>query len=121
MRIAIVSLVLMVASNSWALDYPKEAQGAWISIDNNQKNACENPQLVIEQKQRYDEVDVMCKPSKVTAKKVSNTITNYIVIERCEREDSKWVQTSTFEPGGLMLLTEKRKQDTTVTRLKLCR
>lgn len=55
------------------------------------------------------------------SKKVSNEITRYVVNENCQREDSKWSQTSIFEPGGLMLLTEKRKQDETILRLKYCR
>lgn len=120
MKILATSLMLLMTSGAWAVDYPTNLQGKWVALENNQKNACENPQIVVEKNQRYDEVDVMCRPIKVTAQKISNTITNYVVSERCAREDSKWVQTTTFELGGLMLVTEKRKQDTMSFRLKFC-
>jgi hypothetical protein len=120
MKIVILGIVFFAASNAWAVDYPKEMIGKWINSTNNQKVACRNPQLVIEINSRYDEFDVACVPTQITIQKVSSTITKYVAIEKCEREDSKWTQTTTFVPGGLMLVTEKRKLDETLLKLKYC-
>lgn len=120
MKNVLLTLAIFASTSAWAVDYPKEMIGKWINLTNNQKDACQNPQLVVEKNRRYDEVDVVCVPAKIATQKVSNTIIKYVATEKCEREDSKWTQTSTFEPGGLMLVTEKRKQDETLLRLKFC-
>ena len=110
-----------MVTSAFSAEYPKEVQGKWIALENNQKNACENPQIVVDKKERYDEIDAMCIPAKVAVKKISNSITNFVVAEICGREGFEWKQTTTFEPGALMLVTEKRNQNTVVLRLKSCK
>ena len=114
--------ILAISANTWAAEYPNDMLGNWIDLKNNQQNACQNPQLVVEKKLRYNEFDVECVPTSIKAQKVSDTITKYIANEQCQREDSKWQQTTIFSPGGLMLVTEKRDgiPEDNVLRLKKC-
>jgi len=86
--------ILAISANTWAAEYPNDMLGNWIDLKNNQQNACQNPQLVVEKKLRYNEFDVECVPTSIKAQKVSDTITKYIANEQCQREDSKWQQTT---------------------------
>jgi len=117
----IVLAAVVSMSSAFSVEYPKELLGRFVDLQNNAKNACENPQVVIEKTSRFNDVDAMCKPTKVSRKKISSTLEDITVVEKCEREDSKWSQTAVFQSGGLMLVTEKSKyQGETILRLKPC-
>lgn len=103
------------------MGYPRELWGRYIDLQNNSKNACQNPQVTIEKTQRFNDVDAACVPVKVSRQKISATLENITIQEKCGREDAHWTQTSVFQSGGLLLITEKSKyQGETILRLKPC-
>lgn len=120
MRKMSVVFALLASSAAFAADYSAELIGKYVDLQNNNKNACQDPQLVIEKSMRYNDVGAACVATKITVQKVSADLTNYVVNEKCEREDAKWTQVSTYQPGGLMLVTEKAKGRDSMLRLKRC-
>lgn len=121
MKKIIVLVAVASMSSAFSVEYPKELLGRFVDLQNTAKNACENPQVVIEKTSRFNDEDASCIPTKVSRKKISSTLEDVIVVEKCEREDSRWSQTAVFQSGGLMLITQRSKyQGETILRLKPC-
>jgi len=71
--------ILAISANTWAAEYPNDMLGNWIDLKNNQQNACQNPQLVVEKKLRYNEFDVECVPTSIKAQKYQTRSPNTLL------------------------------------------
>jgi hypothetical protein len=113
----VAGLVFMLFSvNGLAVDYPDNLIGKYVHAQNAQKNACQNPQIVIEKKARYNDVDASCSPVKI-----ASTGGKIVIHEKCGREDAQWDQTASFEPGATLTITEQsRYQGQSTMRLRAC-
>lgn len=116
MRLAFVAILMGVSSCATAAEYPEPLIGKYVSSDAKDKNACQNPQIVIEKTARYNDVDASCAAARVTSEP-----NKFQISENCGREDAKWTQTTTFELGAGLNITEKSKyQGETKLRLRSC-
>ena len=107
---------MLFCVSCFSAEYPGNLVGKYIYAQNTQKNACQTPQIVIEKKTRYNDVDASCSPVKVSP--LGGKI---VITEKCGREDSQWDQTSTFELGGTLTVTEKSTyQGQSTMRLQVC-
>jgi hypothetical protein len=97
--------------------YPPELLGAYVLVNNKDAKACDNPAVVIEAKQRYNEVDASCQITKIA-------IVNgkYSADEKCGREDTSWAQKTIFDVQAPQLsISENSKyQGSNAMTLRKC-
>ena len=116
MRWAFIAILTGLSCAAAAAEYPEPLIGKYVASDATDKTACDPPQIVIEKTARANEVDASCVPVQVKTE-----AGKFVISEKCGREDAKWTQTTTFELGAGLSVTEKSKyQGETKLRLKAC-
>lgn len=112
------AVVIMFSASALILaaDYPSALVGAYVGAENMDKNACNNPLVVVQKNARYNIEDAECR-----ATKVSSNGSQHVITEKCGREGSAWTQTTTFDLGAVISFTEQSKyQGKSTLKLRSC-